>query len=78
MIAPLGIPSSEIAAFSGADQGPAHSMFKAFFVAEARKNRVLMRKTCGNISAGYERKAKACARFAAQHHRLALAEAVRK
>jgi hypothetical protein len=71
---PIGIPSFEIPAFSGEDQGPAHSMFKAFFVAEARKNRVLMHKTCGSISAGYERKARAAAKLAAQHHRLGLIE----
>jgi hypothetical protein len=75
MITPLGIPDSRaLPAFAGEDSGPAHTMFRAFFVAEARKNRTLMHKTSGEISKGYERKSRAAAKFAAQHHRLALVE----
>lgn len=71
----LGLPSSEIAAFAGRDEGPAHEIFRAFFVAEARRNRVCMHKTSGEISAGYERRARAAARFAAQHHQMARRDA---
>jgi hypothetical protein len=71
---PLGLPSSQIAAFSGKDEGPAHLVFRSFFVAESRKFRAMMHKTSGDISAGYEKKAKICAKFAVQHHQLARIE----
>jgi hypothetical protein len=70
---PIGMPSTQVLpAFSGKDEGPTHVMFRAYFVAEARKYRILMHKTSGDISKGYESRAQAAARFAAIHHRLGL------
>jgi hypothetical protein len=71
---PLGLPSTEIAARSGDEAGPAHKMFKAFFVAQARKVRVLAERSSGDIRDGYKRRSQAAARFAAAHHKLAKTE----
>lgn len=68
----LGLPSSEIAAFSGRDEGPAHLMFRAYFRAEARRYRTLARsieRIAPAIAAGYRDKGRAAMRFAIQHHR---------
>ena len=56
------------------ESGPAHKVFKSFFVAEARKLRVLALMSSGDIRAGYKRRSQAAARFAAAHHKLALTE----
>jgi len=70
---PLGLPSMEIAARSK-ESGPAHMVFKAFYVAESRKLRVLASLTSGDIAASYKRLSRDAAKFAAAHHRLARME----
>ena len=72
---PLGIPSSQVLpAFSGEPDLPSHHQLRNIFIKGARDNRILMHKTSGEVSLGYERRALAAARFAAEHHRLGLVE----
>ncbi len=70
---PLGLPSMEIAARSE-ESGPAHKVFKSFFVAQARMMRILASRSSGDVAAGYKRLSMDAARFAAVHHKLARME----